>query len=289
MLGKDEKDENYMFAEINDVKVGKSENIFVLDRKNCRVQVYDKNGKFLKGIGRKGQGPGEFFVPSFISLDKNERLFVVDYRKVHIFDEKGEFIKTFKIDFRAYNICVIEDKILLLGYKNDKIFHYFDFNGNYLESFGNISMFTPESQPIKYKEYYELMVPMGFIVLKDNIYVVNQFEYKIVIFKDKKLVDKIERSSSYFPKRKIVERTYERGVSLGVEPWLFCFISGHKNRIYISLLTSNGNVIDIFKDKEYIGSIKTNESILGVDEKGRLYLADNTDIPILKRCKLTIK
>ena len=59
-IGGDVADENYIFYSIREVEVDEQGNIYVLDSRQCRIQIFDKDGKYLQTIGRKGEGPGEF-------------------------------------------------------------------------------------------------------------------------------------------------------------------------------------------------------------------------------------
>jgi len=60
------------------------------------VFLFDLSGKFIRKIGRKGQGPGEFVsivLDLCFSLDGNT-LFLVDGREIHEYDLDGTFIGT---------------------------------------------------------------------------------------------------------------------------------------------------------------------------------------------------
>lgn len=89
-----EEDENYVFYRLRDIQVDTNGNIYVLDSGNHRLQVFNKNGNYLRTIGKKGQGPGEFNTPSFMSLDKETGNILLTDRSmtVQIFDEKGQYI-----------------------------------------------------------------------------------------------------------------------------------------------------------------------------------------------------
>ncbi len=52
-------------------------NIYVLDAQACDIKKFDRRGKFIKIIGRKGQGPGEFETPSRLAVS-GEKLIVYD-------------------------------------------------------------------------------------------------------------------------------------------------------------------------------------------------------------------
>jgi len=88
-----EEDKNYMFYQARDIKVDSQGNIYVLDAGNHRVQKFDKNGNYLQTIGRKGQGPGEFADTYEMFIDNQNNLYVSGMRVIHIFNDKGEFIR----------------------------------------------------------------------------------------------------------------------------------------------------------------------------------------------------
>lgn len=86
-----EDDKNLLFYKIRDVKADAAGNIYILDSGNYRVQVFDRNGQFLRTIGRYGQGPGEFQLPTRIKIEaKTKRLFVRDVpNRIIVFEENG--------------------------------------------------------------------------------------------------------------------------------------------------------------------------------------------------------
>jgi hypothetical protein len=94
-----EKEENYLFYRIWDIQADARGNIFVLDSGASRIQKYDKNGKYLRTIGRQGQGPGEFERPIMLTMDKHDNLYVGEMAKIHTFDPGGKFVKTTKVPF----------------------------------------------------------------------------------------------------------------------------------------------------------------------------------------------
>jgi hypothetical protein len=87
----EEFDENYNFRGIASMEVDDEGNILVLDYMDCRIQKYDKDGKYLQTIGRKGEGPGEFQRPSLTYLAPDGKLYVNELRKLHVFDENQEY------------------------------------------------------------------------------------------------------------------------------------------------------------------------------------------------------
>ncbi len=89
------EDENYSFYRIGGMAVDSQGNIYVVDSGNQRIQKYDKDGNYLQTIGRKGQGPGEFMRPFNILLDEQDNIYLMEIRRLHLFDPKGNFMKSF--------------------------------------------------------------------------------------------------------------------------------------------------------------------------------------------------
>jgi hypothetical protein len=100
-----EDDNNYTFNRVRGVAIDSQGNICAVDMSNRRVQVFDQKGKYLKTIGRKGQGPGGFQQPYKILIDENTgNIYVSDGPKIKVFDQEGQFIadiipKRYPLDF----------------------------------------------------------------------------------------------------------------------------------------------------------------------------------------------
>jgi hypothetical protein len=95
-----EGDDRTQFYRVRDVGVDSGGNIYVDDMSNNRVQVFDPAGTYLRTIGRPGQGPGEFEMPTLIRFGGQEgKTYVMDrFRRVNVFDEKGVFVRSLVID-----------------------------------------------------------------------------------------------------------------------------------------------------------------------------------------------
>lgn len=75
----------------------KNGNIFVTERHNHRVQVFNALGKHLYSFGASGANYGEFNRPAGIAIDPSNRIIIVDKdnHRVQIFSIKGDFILAF--------------------------------------------------------------------------------------------------------------------------------------------------------------------------------------------------
>jgi hypothetical protein len=88
-IGDDEKNENYAFSEVSHITADNEGRIYVLDRKESHVKVFDRDGKYVRTIGRKGQGPGELNDPIFVYFPGNE-LLVTQYERLSFFSPEGK-------------------------------------------------------------------------------------------------------------------------------------------------------------------------------------------------------
>jgi DNA-binding beta-propeller fold protein YncE len=59
-----------------------------------RISVFDRNGRFLRVIGRTGTGPGEFRTPHALEFDARGRLIVADRHnhRIQILTKEGKFV-----------------------------------------------------------------------------------------------------------------------------------------------------------------------------------------------------
>lgn len=75
-----------------------SEFIFILDRFNTKsVFQFDKQGKFLRKIGRGGIGPGEYSTPLDVTF-KDNKIFVLDEGvSIIVYDSNGEYLERLKL------------------------------------------------------------------------------------------------------------------------------------------------------------------------------------------------
>lgn len=105
-----------VFDAPNAVLVAPNGDIFVAEGHsptlgNSRIMKFDKNGKFIKVVGKKGTRPGEFNEPHCLAMDSMGRLFVGDRsnNRVQILDQDGNFIAEWKQFGRPSGIFIKDD------------------------------------------------------------------------------------------------------------------------------------------------------------------------------------
>ena len=62
-----------------EVAVSNRDEIAVADQRNCRVQIFNSNGDFIRSFGRHGCNQGEFKYPHGIAFNKDGKIFVADW------------------------------------------------------------------------------------------------------------------------------------------------------------------------------------------------------------------
>jgi len=93
----DEMSENYLFDSPGEIRVGEGGKIYVSDWGVTNVRGFDEDGQYIRTIGRKGQGPGEFETIRFcLSSDGKTYFMDVVNSRISILDAEGNFISSFK-------------------------------------------------------------------------------------------------------------------------------------------------------------------------------------------------
>ena len=98
-IGIEEGDEHYLFGDVRGIAAD-SVHIFVLDWQVPVVRVYDQAGVFVRDIGRRGEGPGEYRDPVAIGIyEEGDCLFVRERMGglIHVFNTEGDFIETRRV------------------------------------------------------------------------------------------------------------------------------------------------------------------------------------------------
>jgi hypothetical protein len=121
-IGGLDAEENLSFKEPSDIVRDSAGNLYILDSGNNRIQKLDSEGKFIKTIGRKGQGPGEFQIAHSMDIDSEDDLFFFDVmsRRIEVLSSEGKPLRTIK--FRAFsssNIRLLKPGLIVRGGRLD--------------------------------------------------------------------------------------------------------------------------------------------------------------------------
>jgi hypothetical protein len=94
-LGGPEAEGEYAFGRILTFAVDDEGAICVLDQKDSHIKVFDAFGRYVRTIGRKGQGPGELLMPMTLSLNRTTGELAVHQlsRRMSYFKTDGTFLR----------------------------------------------------------------------------------------------------------------------------------------------------------------------------------------------------
>ncbi len=154
--GIDVEDENLAFHSPEDMVMDAEERIYILDSGNHRIQIFSPKGKYLRTIGRLGQGPGEFRQPLSIDIDSRGYLYVLDRwnNRIQVLTPEGKAYKTALLtsDHSGKVRCVKPGLVAMGGntgiawvrgkeMKYPKLMQVLDLEGNVKQEFGEMHDF----------------------------------------------------------------------------------------------------------------------------------------------------
>jgi len=224
-IGVREGDQNLMFHEPMDLEVDENGNIYVLEKGNYRIQKFDKNGKFIVTIGKKGQGPGEILDSFDIELDNDGNILVFDLGngRVSKFDSNGLFISSFKPKCEVFKGAIDnEGNIYFYSQYKGKLIHKYDRNGNYISSF----MDEISIEPKRIEPHTNTLGAIEFY--NEKIYLSMIYPYTIYVFeKNGELIQKIQTDAPYSsppflsPEGVVITNFLIAGISFSKEGFIF--------------------------------------------------------------------
>ncbi|MFQ5852119.1 MAG: SMP-30/gluconolactonase/LRE family protein [Candidatus Binatia bacterium] len=169
-----------------------------LDSDHHVISVFDMNGTLVNVIGKRGEGEGKFFFPTYLALDDRGNLFVADTQnaRVQVFSPDGRHIKT-------------------VGRRGDALGMFNKPKGVALDTFGNLYVVDSGWGSVQiFNQERDLLLffggrgrmpglmysPTGIAIDKFNrIYVADPFERRVNIYR---LINtKAEDSSPTLPFR----------------------------------------------------------------------------------------
>jgi hypothetical protein len=92
--------EEYLFADVADVAVAKDGAIYVFDRGTPAIRKYDAAGKYVRTLGRKGRGPGEYLSGSGLGVLPDGRVLLWDTGnwRVNVYSATGDVLTSWSTE-----------------------------------------------------------------------------------------------------------------------------------------------------------------------------------------------
>ncbi|MBI2061947.1 MAG: 6-bladed beta-propeller [Nitrospirae bacterium] len=192
---------NEMFLNPIDAAVSPDgKRLYVSDSYLHQVLVFDPEGKLVLTIGKQGKEPepvppgahgsdrywnrgsgeGEFNFPTYLALDKNGLLYVVDAMnfRIQIFDSSGAYVRSIGSLGRGFGNFARPKGIAV------------DADGNLYVAdgaFNNVQIFNAEGQLLMFfgavgHDPGQFWLPQGVAVEGDRILVVDQYNHRLQVF-----------------------------------------------------------------------------------------------------------
>jgi len=140
-----ENNKESMLGSIMDVQLT-SDYIFVKHNGSRLLTLFDRNGKFIRHIGKEGRGPKEYGLMRIFSLDEKNKLIYIHTnwtRKILVYNFDGEYVNTIKLDgFDRVQMVWAHDSVLVsfsepsMGTESF-VFMETNFNGDTLQTTPN--------------------------------------------------------------------------------------------------------------------------------------------------------
>ena len=141
------------------VAVNARDEIAVAD---CRIQIFNSDGKYLRSFGRKGNKAGEFESPRGITFHKNGNIFVADQdnHRIQIFSGEGEYAGMFggkgSLDSQLSSprgLSVDSDGNIIVADAGNKLIKIFSPDGKFLMKIGGQGSLTDPIHCVQYDRY----------------------------------------------------------------------------------------------------------------------------------------
>jgi hypothetical protein len=195
---------DYAFGNIRNFVVDEQGSIYVLDGKNYRVQAFDSQGKYIRTIGRKGQGPGDLDSPLSLALNRtsDELLVLQGIRRLSFFRTEGPFIRQLSINNSIRAQLDSRGQIYLLEQARSKE-GVWSFDVKKLSMFGTDLGLVASVPGQGYTGKINPFLPLNYFQVdrSDNLVYGDSRSYEILFFEPSaaKLFKKIVRPYSALP------------------------------------------------------------------------------------------
>ena len=151
------------------VAVNEHNEIAVTDRNNNRVQIFSRDGTYLRSFGSEGDEEGEFNNPTGIAYLNNGNIVVADSgnNRLQVFTAQGEYLTQTdskgKLDHQfdyPWGVSVDSDGNIIVADSNNKLIKIFTPSGQFLRKFGEEDLLVDPCHCIQ-KDHFLLVSDTG--------------------------------------------------------------------------------------------------------------------------------
>jgi DNA-binding beta-propeller fold protein YncE len=125
----------------------KNQKVYVLDKQDSSVTVFNMNGEVIEVLGSKGSGREQFYDPEGMAIDSNGSLYIADTgnARVQILSPQGQFNKSFGVygtgsgQFIKPNAIAVSNdgNYIYVADASLQLIQKFDSQGNFINGWGS--------------------------------------------------------------------------------------------------------------------------------------------------------
>lgn len=215
----------YLFDYPGTVETDKYLNIYIAEKKALTIRVFDKNGKFIRNIGRRGRGPGEFLDLTLFTINSNDELLVFDnfMFRITYFSLDGNYKKEIKYSPSIINwprsiLQLKDDNYLLSYYLGNESNLFFLWDKNFVKRVASIGEeYFDERNDIELKESLFYSFFPNYAASKGDYLAVTKNFYNGVVYLFQYLngsVKFLKRISGYSINKTAYSKSHEKNSDL---------------------------------------------------------------------------
>jgi hypothetical protein len=145
-----------------------SDNFIATDATDSAIKIFSVDGKLIRAIGKRGQGPSDIIDPFICTVDpSNGNVYCFDQgnSRISCFSLSGEFILSFRVSASIWDIMFLKDHIYAsaFNHSNKSLFMKYDKEGRIVKIFGDLFDNEINSVPEQYKS-----VLYGDVILRSR-------------------------------------------------------------------------------------------------------------------------
>jgi len=213
-IGEEDDEGNIVLFRPTGFIVDQNETIYITDSQDQVIKVFDTNGKCIRTIGRKGEGPGEFRSIGYQIFLPDGRLLVIDFsaRRTSIFESSGEFLESHQWFNRLSRLHFATDSSYIITeytFEGDNplegrrlFIKEYDFKGNEIRSFGE---FVPPEMKVHAER--NIAIAIGVPHSPQSIFAIDQTQqYLYHCLNNNYIIEVFDKTGEVFRK---IDRPYE--------------------------------------------------------------------------------
>lgn len=149
-ISSEDEEGNIVLYDPRQYLVDSDENIYISESSDQVIKVFSPDGEYIKTIGAKGDGPGEFQSIGYLGFTPEGSFVVLDIqaRRTNLFDASGLFLKSFtwqNFISRAFlfknNSYIYQENVYGENRQDRKLFvSEIDYGGDEIRSYGEFTL-----------------------------------------------------------------------------------------------------------------------------------------------------